>query len=197
MEPARRAQHGAAGGAGHVDGALQVEVDHLVERVVAEEPDHALACHASVVHQHVEVAPALGGLRARRVAACSASETSAVLKWKRSLYSGSSSQARTASVGRARARRDAVARIEKGLYQAGAEPLAAAGDEGDAVGRLSGSSRRPPHGLAALGLDRLDEGEVARLPGLRQVAHGVLDLEADLLDVGWRPRRPARSPRPR
>ncbi len=57
MAPAWRRQHRPARRPRHVHRALEVEVDHLVESVVAEEPEHALACDACVVHHHVETVP--------------------------------------------------------------------------------------------------------------------------------------------
>ena len=97
MAPARRASIDPAGRSRDVDGALEVQVDHLVERLVAEQADDAFAGDAGVVDQDVDAAPPVGCLldEAFRVGRVSHVGRR---KWKRSLYSGSSSQALTVSV---------------------------------------------------------------------------------------------------
>ena len=108
-------QHDPAGGPGHVDGALEVQVDHLVERLVAEEPDDALTGDAGVVDQDVDAAPADRRILDEARPPRRGPTRPPSLKWNRSLHSGSSSQAVTVSVTRAGAGLDAVAGVEERL----------------------------------------------------------------------------------
>src|SRR3954468_2166615 len=128
--PAAAGEHPAAHLPGHVNRALEVEVDDRVDVVVGDDPEDAVAGHAGVVHQDVHPPPLLdhGGherLRVRRSGEVGRREQEPVGRLRilgpRVRLVG----------GRARAGGDEVAAVEERLHQPGAEAAAAAGHHDD------------------------------------------------------------------
>src|ERR1700677_2850912 len=129
-------QHHAARGSGDIDRALQVQVDHLVECVVAEQADDTLTGHAGIVDEDVEASPARRrllheALRVGRVRDVDGAEVEALLEF-RVLLPGLDGVRRGAG-----ARLDAVAGLEKGVDQPSPQAAATTGDEGDTRRRFA------------------------------------------------------------
>ena len=146
IAPARSGQRQPAGQhPRHVDRALEVEVDHLVEaaRPSPKSPmTPSRAMPASLIRTSMR--PEREAVSLTKASACSASETSTVLKWKRSLSSRSSSQAGDRVGGAAGAGLDAVVGVEKGLHEAGPEAAATSRDRRATRGVILRSTARSP-----------------------------------------------------